>query len=390
MTFTSEEKNKMRAVRAALHRRPEPGNSEKYATELILGALSGLGLETLRPLLTGAVGVLRTGRPGPTVLLRADIDALPVTEETGAPFASETPGLMHACGHDVHTAALLGAALLLTREKDRLCGTVLFVFQPDEEGDGGALRLLESGALDGADYCFGCHVDPALPEGTVGVRYGVFYASAATFDLTFRGASCHGATPEKGTDALACAAAAVEALRALPEEVAPERSVVNVGTFRAGTARNIVADTAVLQGIIRAAGEETRERLIRLVYGAAEETAARFGAKAEAEIRVGYPGVTNAAFATAAAEKAAIAAFGKDRVVRINTPTMTTEDFGFYQRRIPGSFYHIGAGCSYPLHSPRFLPTDTALFTAAETHAAVVMELLKETRAMGLTLENLQ
>ena len=390
MTFTSEEKNKMRAVRAALHRRPEPGNSEKYATELILGALSGLGLETLRPLLTGAVGVLRTGRPGPTVLLRADIDALPVTEETGAPFASETPGLMHACGHDVHTAALLGAALLLTREKDRLCGTVLFVFQPDEEGDGGALRLLESGALDGADYCFGCHVDPALPEGTVGVRYGVFYASAATFDLTFRGASCHGATPEKGTDALACAAAAVEALRALPEEVAPERSVVNVGTFRAGTARNIVADTAVLQGIIRAAGEETRERLIRLVYGAAEETAARFGAKAEAEIRVGYPGVTNAAFATAAAEKAAISAFGKDRVVRINTPTMTTEDFGFYQRRIPGSFYHIGAGCSYPLHSPRFLPTDTALFTAAETHAAVVMELLKETRAMGLTLENLQ
>ena len=390
MTFTSEEKNKMRAVRAALHRRPEPGNSEKYATELILGALSGLGLETLRPLLTGAVGVLRTGRPGPTVLLRADIDALPVTEETGAPFASETPGLMHACGHDVHTAALLGAALLLTREKDRLCGTVLFVFQPDEEGDGGALRLLESGALDGADYCFGCHVDPALPEGTVGVRYGVFYASAATFDLTFRGASCHGATPEKGTDALACAAAAVEALRALPEEVAPERSVVNVGTFRAGTARNIVADTAVLQGIIRAAGEETRERLIRLVYGAAEETAARFGAKAEAEIRVGYPGVTNAAYATAAAEKAAIAAFGKDRVVRINTPTMTTEDFGFYQRRIPGSFYHIGAGCSYPLHSPRFLPTDTALFTAAETHAAVVMELLKETRAMGLTLENLQ
>lgn len=369
--LSEQQKKQISALRAELHRHPETGNNEFRTTELLARELTALGLTVLRPLPTGCVAVLHGVKPGKTAALRADIDALPVTEATGCDFTSENTGVMHACGHDVHAAALFGAALLLNERRDDLSGTVKFIFQPDEEGDGGAERLLASGVLNDVSAVFGCHVDPGLPAGTVGVRYGKFYAAADTFDVTVHGKSSHGASPEKGIDALAAAAACVTAVRELPKTALPERAVVSVGTFNAGTARNVIAGTADFTGIIRTLGEDTREAMCARFIQTVNDTVAAHGAAAEIVMHRGYPGVVNHDPETAFAEQTAVSLFGAENVRRIEAPTMTTEDFGYYLDRFPGSFWHIGAGGDYPLHSPHFLPPEESLFAAARLHAAL-------------------
>lgn len=375
--LSEQQKAALTALRKEIHRHPELGNRETRTTALIADRLSALGLEVLRPLPTGCVGVLHGANPGRTAALRADIDALPVEEATGVQFSSTIPGQMHACGHDVHLSALIGAAMLLSERKDRLSGTVKFIFQPDEEGDGGAARLLDSGALDDVSAFFGCHADPDLPAGDVGVRYGKFYAAADTFDVTVKGKSSHGATPEKGVDALAAAAKTVLALRELPKEFLPEHAVLSVGTFHAGAVRNILPDAATFTGIIRTLGEDTRAAMRERFEKTVEETALACGAKAEITLRRGYPGVVNHNGETRLAEQAAVALFGREHVHEITQPTMTTEDFGAYLLRAPGCFYHIGAGSAYPLHSPCFLPPEETIFTAARLHAAVATEICR-------------
>ena len=359
------------ALRESIHREPELGNREFRTAEKIEAYLRSLGIETERFLDTAVVGRLRGALPGPIAALRADMDALPLQEETGAAFASETPGIMHACGHDVHTAAALGAARLLSARRDTLPGSVVFLFQPDEEGDGGAQRLMEAGALEGVDAVFGGHVSPELPLGALGVRYGKFYAAADLFRITLTGRSCHGAEREKGVDALAAAAALVPALLALPERI-EDRSVVTVGTFRAGAADNIVPGSAELRGIIRTLGPDARrimrERIAETVADLARET----GTEADLELRGGYPGVVNEDGMTALVENVSRRLLGETQVRRIAEPTMMTEDFGYYLAERPGSFYHIGAGCSLPLHNPAFLPAPEAVVTAAAVHAAVL------------------
>lgn len=364
-------------LRHAIHRHPELGNGERETSARVEAFLQALGLEVERPFGTAVVGRLRGAKPGTAVALRADMDALPIREETGAAFASEIPGVMHACGHDVHTAALLGAAKLLAARRQTLPGTVVFLFQPDEEGDGGARRLIEAGAIDGVDAVFGGHVSPEYPAGHIAVRYGKFYAAADMFDIVVRGKSAHGAEREKGIDALGAAAAVVGALLALPERLPGERSVVTVGSFHAGTARNILADRAELSGILRTLGQDTRETMRAWLRSAVEDAVRPFGASADLNLRAGYPGVVNHDDMTLLAQDAAAALLGADRVHTIAGPTMTTEDFGCFLLERPGSFYHIGAGCPLPLHSAGFLPDDAAVVTAAAVHAAVAETYLR-------------
>ena len=364
-------------LRRAIHRHPELGNREFETSARVESYLRACGLEVERPFGTAVIGRLRGALPGPAVALRADMDALPIEEATGAAFASEIPGVMHACGHDVHTAALLGAAKLLSARRDTLPGTVVFLFQPDEEGDGGAQRLIDAGALDGVGAVFGGHVSPDYPAGHVAVRFGKFYAAADRFDIVMRGKSAHGAEREKGIDALGAAAAVVGALLALPERLPDERSVVTVGSFHAGTARNILSDRAELSGILRTLGQDTREKMRAWLRVAAEEAARPFGASADLNLRAGYPGVVNHDAMTRLARDASEALLGADRVHTIAEPTMTTEDFGYFLLARPGSFYHIGAGCPLPLHSAGFLPDDAAVVTAAAVHAAVAETYLR-------------
>lgn len=364
------------ALRRELHRRPELGNREFKTAECIERFLRALDIPTSRPFGTAVVGVLRGRLPGRTAALRADMDALPLTETTGADFASETPGVMHACGHDIHMTAALGAAKLLSLRRDTLPGTVVFLFQPDEEGNGGAKRMIDAGCLDCVDAVFGAHVSPALPAGHIGVRFGKFYAASNTFHLTVHGRSCHGAERENGVDALEAACAVVPLLNALPKAFPGEKSVVSVGLMSAGTADNIVADRAELAGIVRTLGQDTRAAMLRLLTDTVEHIAAERGVRAELRLRESYPGVVNHDDMTALVRDTASALLGAERVHIIGEPTMTTEDFGYFLLEKPGTFYHIGAGCPLPLHSTGFLPDESAAVTAAALHTAVIEAFL--------------
>ena len=361
------------ALRRELHLRPELGNREFETAGRIEACLELWGIERRRLLDTAVVGVLRGGRPGGAVALRADMDALPVEESTGAPFASRTSGVMHACGHDFHMAAVLGAARLLAAHREELPGTVKFFFQPDEEGSGGAERMISAGCMEGpaVEAVFGAHVCPDLPAGTVGVRFGKFYAASDTFELTLLGKSAHGAEPEKGIDALAAAAETVQALRALPGRFPGERCVLSVGTLQAGSAINVIADRAVLSGILRTLGPDTRRTMKGLLRETVETVAARWGVRAELTLRESYPGVVNTDAETELVLRTARSLLGPDRVVELPEPTMTTEDFGYFTQAAAGSFYHIGVGGKSPLHNPCFLPDDALLADAAALHAAV-------------------
>ena len=306
------------------------------------------------------------------------MDALAITEWTGAEFASQTPGVMHACGHDIHMTAAIGAAILLAARRETLCGTVRFLFEPDEEGSGGAQRFVDAGYLRKVDAIFGAHVSPDLPLGSVGVRYGKFYAASDTFSITVRGKSAHGAEPEKGVDALQAAARLAIRLTDLRNALCGERCAVTVGTLQAGTAVNIVADSAQLTGILRTLGPDSRARMRILVTEAAESIAAQTGTQIDVQIHESYPGVVNDDSASRLVQDTAKQLLGEYNVAILKQPTLMTEDFGYYLSAARGCFYHIGAGCAVPLHSPYFLPDIQAAITGAALHAAVMERALAE------------
>lgn len=371
--LVSEYAEEIMGMRETIHRHPEMGNKEYKTAELIENYLGSLGIMTERLLDTAVKGVLRGNGGGRTVALRADMDALPVHEATGAAFASGVPGVMHACGHDVHTAAALGAARILSGMRDDLDGDVVFLFQPDEEGRGGAERMIKEGCMEGVDAVFGAHVSPDLPAGRIGVRYGKFYAASDMFTVTVTGRSSHGAVREKGIDALGAAAEMVTALLKLPRKITDDKCVLTVGRMNSGTAGNIMPGSAEFEGIIRTLGPQTRIAMEKSFRETVQEIAGRTGTEVSIDYIHSYPGIVNNDEMTALAEQTAIAQFGEDRVCRIGEPIMTTEDFGCFLDEAPGTFYHIGAGCEEPLHSESFLPQEDVVLKLAEMHAAAVM-----------------
>ncbi len=368
----------LKALRREFHRHPELGNQEFRTAARVEAWLHSCGIETVRLTDTAVMGILHGAKPGPTVALRADMDALPINEATGCPFASEVPGVMHACGHDVHTASALGAARLLSLHREELAGNVRFFFQPDEEDRGGAERMIAAGCMDDVRAVFGAHISPTLPLGKVGIRYGRFYAASAMFNVTVCGKSAHGAEPEKGRDALAAAAEMVSAIREMNNFDPKNRLVVTIGSFHAGTARNIIAEKAEFRGMIRTLGPELRQQICDRLTQIVESTARAYDLTAETEIIMSYVGVTNTDKETTIVESAAKAALGEENVVIIEEPTMTTEDMGYFIARAAGSFYHIGAGCSLPLHNAGFLPDERAVPLAAGVHAATLAACLDQ------------
>lgn len=368
----------LQAVRQTLHRAPELGNQEFKTSAYLRSILEPLGLMVENPFGTALCATLHGARPGKTAALRADMDALSVAEATGADFSSRTPGVMHACGHDIHMTAAVGAAMLLAAHRETLCGSVRFLFQPDEEGSGGAQRFVDAGCLRGVDAVFGAHVSPELPLGTVGVRYGKFYAASDTFSITVHGKSAHGAEPEKGIDALQAAARLAVRLVDLRSALNGERCAVTVGTLQAGTAINVVADTAQLTGILRTLGPDSRARMRRLVTDAAAGIAAQTGTQIGVQLHESYPGVVNDDGASQLVHDTAVQLLGEENVTVLQQPTLMTEDFGYYLSAARGCFYHVGAGCAAPLHSPQFLPDIRAAVTAAALHAAVLERALAE------------
>ena len=274
--LVNAQKDRIIGIRRDLHRIPETAYTEKKTSTYVADYLNSLGLEVQTGIARyGVVGLMKTDRPGPTVMIRADMDALPLTEDTGLDFASEHEGAMHACGHDAHMAMVLGAATVFSKIKSELKGNIKFLFQPAEEGPGGAKPMIEAGVMENpkVDYSLGCHVWPDIPEGTIGVRSGAFMAAMDRFDLKIKGKGGHGAMPHLCADALEAGTQVVSALQRITSRHTDplQPTVVTVGTFHAGSAFNIIPEEAELSGTTRTFDPETwntwESRLEKVIRG---------------------------------------------------------------------------------------------------------------------------
>ena len=368
-----------------LHQFPELGNCEHSSAALIRARLDALGIPYTPLLDTATVAVIRGHAPGRTIGFRADIDALPLTEETGLPYASRTCGVMHACGHDFHTAALLGAAELLARRRNKFAGTVKLFFQPDEEGDGGAARMIAAGCMENptVDAMLCCHVESGIPTGTLSVRSGPICAASNPFTVTIRGRGSHGAKPHLGTDVIVAGAQIVPALQTISSRRTSPTApvVVTVGSFHSGTAGNILPEEAKLTGILRTMGGEARERVKADFRAIVSGIAAGMGVEAEIEIFESYPGCRNDPAVTSLLRQAAAKALGEPNVLELDAPSLGTDDFGYFSDTAPGCYYYIGVGneekgFTCPNHNPRFAADPDALPLAAAVAAQAALDFL--------------
>jgi amidohydrolase len=384
-------------TRRDLHQHPELGFQEKRTAALVAKRLRKLGLSVREGVgKTGVVGVLRGARPGRSVALRADMDALPVTEETGLPFASrvrttyrgQEVGVMHACGHDAHTAILLGTAEVLADMRDALAGTVVFLFQPAEEGGGpgetgGAEAMLADGALDdpAPEAVFGLHVGPWDVAGELSVVSGAAMAASDRFRILVKGRQTHGAMPSAGIDPIPVAARIVLAIEALPareiDVLSP--SVVSVGAIHGGVRNNIIPEQVEMIGTIRSFDEQARDALHAKIARVAEQTAEASGATAEVEIVRGYPVTVNEPELASWSRGVLERALGADRV-HAGKPVMGAEDFSFFANRVPGVFVFLGVrepgtalADAAPNHSPRFRVDERGLATGVRTLAELAV-----------------
>lgn len=358
--------------RRQIHRRPELGFAEHETSALVERELRAGGLAVERMCGTAIVARLDGGKPGRTIALRADMDGLPIDERTGLDFASEAPGAMHACGHDAHTAMLLGAAISLARERERVPGRIKFFFQPAEEGPGGARPMIEAGAMRDPDVeaVAMLHVWPTLAAGTVGLRAGAMTASCDDFDVEIRGRGGHAGYPHLAIDTIPVAAEIVGALqRIVSRESDPSTAaVVHVGRIDGGYRRNVVADVTRLSGTVRCLDEAVRgalpERIERIVAG----ICAAHRATHEIRFEYGYPSVINDAELAKTVAHIAGDVGEVDGVVMLDRPTMGAEDFAYFASAAPGCMIRLGCaspGDPHPasLHSPEFRLDERALST---------------------------
>jgi len=385
----------MVAVRRDLHMYPELGFQERRTAAVIAAKLLALGLEVETGVAgTGVIGRLSGRRPGRTVALRADMDALPLAEANELTYASRRPGVMHACGHDGHVAMLLGAAALLAEEREELDGNVAFIFQPAEEGTdgGGARRLVALGVLahPPADAVIGLHLWTGLPVGTLAVRSGPCMAASDSFTLVIRGVGGHGAAPQGAIDPIVAGAHVVTALQTIvSREINPAAAaVITVGTFHAGTANNIIAPTAELRGTVRSLDAQLRQLLPERIEGIVRGITQALRAEYEFDYTYGYPVLNNDLDLTACLTGIAASLLGPEQIITLPQPVLGSEDFAYYLEKVPGVFAFLGAGnpakaTGLP-HQPRYnfdedaLPLGAAILagTACAVLAGAVWELM--------------
>ncbi len=375
------------ALRRKLHSYPELSFEEERTSDAVAEWLSGLGLDVVRRGVGGhgIVAELAGSRPGPRIALRADMDALPIQEESGLPYASQVPGVMHACGHDAHTAMLCGAARLLAERRERLSGSIRLLFQSAEEINAGAKAMLEQGALEGVDEIYGLHNLPTLPAGQAGTRFGALMGSVDQFEVTVTGRGGHGALPEQCVDPVVAASAIVMALQtAISRELSPfSPAVVTVGSVHGGAAYNVIPERVELAGTVRTFSPDVQEkmpdRLLRLINRTAEAY------RCEAELRYirHVPVLVNRDDCVRHAEAAIDAVLGRENRIEA-PPVLAGEDFSVYLQRVPGCFIWLGSGPengaeqAYGLHHPRYMLNEDCLADGAALLAAIAMSRLDD------------
>lgn len=373
------------AWRRQIHRQPEIGFEEHKTSALIESVLRDLGIKVVRyPSSTAVVGILKGGKPGRIIALRADIDALPLQELADLEFKSEVPGVMHACGHDVHTAVLMGAAKVLSTHQADLPGTIKFLFQPAEERfPGGALGMIENGALEGVERIFGLHVGNDVPTGTLGVNYGFSHANCDMADIKIIGKGGHGASPQTTVDAVVVGSHVVVALQTITSRNigALDSAVVTVGSFQSGTIHNIIAETAELKLTIRSLKPETRtlirERIEKIVKGVTDA----MGATYEISYLHGYPSLDNNAEMVDLLKSVAQEVVGADKVETRTIPTMGGEDFAYFAQKVPGAFLRLGSRPSgevtFGAHNPKFEVNEDCMAVGVEMMVSIALTATK-------------
>ena len=368
--------------RRELHMNPELSFKEYRTTEKIKEELKKLGIEILNlGMETGAVGLLRRKEDGPTIALRADIDALPIKELNDVPYRSQVDGVMHACGHDIHTASVLGAAKILSKIRDQLKGNVMFVFQPAEEINKGAKMMVEKGLFTKvrADMIFGLHNNPQIPWGKIAIKKGGLMAAVDTIRIKVKGKGGHGAIPNATRDPIVAASAMVMNLQTIvSRNVSPlDSAVVSIGTFHAGIANNVIPEIVEMTGTVRSFDPETRQMLPKRIKEIFDYTAKAYRVDVELEYIFDLPAVYNSDEMAELAYKAAEEIVGKDGIVE-PVPTMGGEDFSIYMEKIPGFFFWLGVGneekgMNYVWHNPRFDGDERAIIIAATVMSNMVL-----------------
>lgn len=369
-------------LRRDIHREPELGFGTEKTAQKVLDALEGLPLEIQTGVAeNGIVATLKGGGDGPTVGLRADMDALPIHEETGLDFASGTDGKMHACGHDGHTSMLVGAAHALSGMRDRLNGTVKFIFQPAEEGGGGGRVMVEEGVAGDIDSIFALHLWPGLPFGTAATKSGPIMAAADAFEMKVKGRGGHGAMPHLTVDAIAISAQVVMALQTIvAREVDPvEPAVITVGEIEAGSAFNIIPETARLGGTVRTLNADLRESMSQRIEELARGVAQGMRGDAELDYTFSYPVTVNDEASARLALGVIGDLFGENDALELPNPTMGAEDFAFFLEKLPGAFVWLGVGEDVSgLHTPTFAFDEEILPRGSALLAALAMKSLSD------------
>ena len=382
--FDNECLSELVSIRRHLHQWPELSNEEFETTHYIKSWLEQQGIRIIDyGLKTGVIAEIgSTATVGvqsakPIVALRADIDALPIEEDTALPFASKVRGKMHACGHDFHTASLLGVASLLKRQEHQLLGTVRLIFQPAEEKALGAKALIKHGVLDDVDFIFGLHNKPDLPVHTIGLNVGEMMAAADGFYVEVNGKGAHAATPELGIDPLVVSAHIITAVQSIVSRSisAREAAVISVTRLNVGHAWNVIAEQAIFDGTIRTYNEATRVKVKGQFEQIVSQVAQAFGATATIKWLEGPPAVINHPKAVSLLQKAAQQL---ELDVTSCEPSLAGEDFAFYLQRVKGAFLFVGTGQTYAWHHPKFDVAEEALLTAAQLLSEVAITTLNE------------
>ncbi len=375
------------ALRRHLHQNPELSKKEYETSKYIQSYLTNLGLDAKIIHGTGVVALIEGEKPGPTVGLRADIDALPILEVNDLPFCSQNPNVMHACGHDCHTAAVLGAAKILLKHRRHFQGNIKLIFEPDEELSGGAKHMIEAGVMENpkVDAMFGAHVNPLLPVGSVGILPGKAYASSNPFEITVTGKSSHGAKPHLGIDAVMLAAQILNAIQVyVSRQVDPlDSALITVGTIHGGTQRNILAQEVKMTGIIRTLDPALRKRTVETLPEIVSGIARALGGEASINIITSASGIVNDPAMTELVGNSVRKLLGESSLIHMDKPSMGTEDFGAFLEHAPGSFYQMGIrnpgkGAVHPLHSDQFMVDEDALPLLSALHAQVAFDYLAE------------
>ena len=387
------------ALRRTLHQWPELGNDLPVTRENVLAALDGLPLGiTLHETTSGIAALLDGGKPGPTVLLRGDMDALPMPEDTGLDFQSKVDGAMHACGHDTHTAMLVGAAKLLSARRADLPGRVLFMFQPGEEGFGGAEFMLDEGLLDlpsladGSESpvtgAYALHITSNLPSGLIAAKGGSIMASADTMHIKVTGRGGHASQPHAALDPIPIACEIVQALQTMVTRTIDvfDPSVVTVGRISAGTTNNVIPETAFIEGTIRAVSERTRTKVRDGIRRVAEGVASAHDAQVDVEFRDGYPVTVNNPGSADFSLGVARELLGNNAVVEMPNPVMGAEDFSYVLNRVPGAMMFLGGtpmdrdlSKAAPNHSNRVYFDEAAMVQGMSVYSAMAIRHLAGT-----------